>query len=117
MDDQQVAAMFPKEWAAVANVTGERARRRRHSLRRRARVETALAQLRAEGRSCASCGSFRNQRPCPGGPRTYCERDSDFHGYAIVKPTDLCTNWHAGEAPMSDLKAAARDVEKEFEHG
>lgn len=89
--DALAARMFPQRWAAVANQTGERARRTRHNLRRQAETKQELDRLRDAGASCASCTSFA-RHPDHG---RICEAGSDFHGYQLAKAEGLCTLWTA----------------------
>lgn len=85
------AEMFPAEWAAALAMTGKRGNGRRAKLRQRAVAELVLRPLRAAGASCASCRHYRTTLALRREPTRFCEIDSDWQGYAIRKPTDLCT--------------------------
>ena len=84
------AEMFPVEWKRCATKTGEQARRRRHNLRARADAELVLIALRERGAKCENCDSFSRKEA---GHKNVCLADTDFYGYAIVKPDGLCTRW------------------------
>lgn len=90
-DDDLVKQRFPAEWAKWSTRTGRGASKRRQQLRRAARVAVVMDTLRQAGASCASCASFTKNGPCG----SHCEKDSDFHGYAVVCPSDLCARWTA----------------------
>lgn len=90
-DDDLVKQRFPAEWAKWSIRTGIVASKRRQQLRRAARDSAVMDTLRQVGASCGTCSSFTKNGPC--GP--HCEKDSDFHGYAVVRPGDLCARWTA----------------------
>jgi hypothetical protein len=66
-------------------------------LLRDCRDQAAMADLRNKGASCHSCRSFERKAPV-GLKGTWCAADSDFHGYAMVKSTDLCLKYVARAA-------------------
>lgn len=68
---------------------GEKRRRQAKRERERVAYEAAIAALPAEA-TCATCSHCRKY---PHKPKLSCELDSDFHGYAIVKPSDRCPRW------------------------
>lgn len=96
--DALAARMFPDEWARVHALTGERARRQRHNLRRRALVAVQLRDLRERGASCATCRSLTGGVSGIKGP--ICDAHSDFHGYAITTLDGLCADWTARKASL-----------------
>lgn len=83
------AKRFPKEWAVWSTRTGPGASKRRQQLRKAAEDAIVMDGLRSKNASCATCSSFEPRGP--GGP--HCAKDSDFHGYTLVLPTDLCARW------------------------
>lgn len=110
LDEQRALAMtmFPMEWGRALGTPGERGRRMRANLRKRAGVAVVMQALRAEGRSCASCAAY-NSGAFGSGRRSFCEDDTDFHGYALTGPTDLCNDWRAALAKASpDPKEESR---------
>lgn len=89
--DELAARTFPSAWAAVANVQGKVAGRKRHNLRRRAEWVQKAQELRTQGHSCADCSSFA-KHPFTRGQHI-CEHGSDFHGYQLARAEDLCVDW------------------------
>lgn len=71
---------------------GEQRRRQAKRERDRAAYSAALAALPVGARceTCAHCGKYPD-----GGSKRTCILDSDFDGYAIVQPTDVCPRWAA----------------------
>jgi hypothetical protein len=51
-----------------------------------------IAKLRSKSASCANC-KHRTSRPTDAPGKLICDVKSDFAGYVIVQPTDLCTDW------------------------
>lgn len=89
------AKTFPGQWAKALREKGERGRRRRHNLRRRAEDTLKLKALREAGASCASCRDFAAM-PGPGAKgQRICDAKSDHQGYAITTAENLCTDWSA----------------------
>lgn len=80
---------FPKQWLAIKDAVGKS--KARNNLRKRAAYAAKNEKLRAAGASCSNCSSFKASGPCG----SYCLMDSDFHGYSLTKPTDLCVKWSA----------------------
>lgn len=93
---QLAAKLFPREWATVANLPG--ASKARQKLRQRAVTEVKLRALRAAGASCATCRSFEKRDPTPGIKGPWCSAKSDWEGYVLAKPNDLCPDHHATPA-------------------
>lgn len=73
-----------------ARSPGEKRRRKAKREREQAAYAAAVALLRTAGASCATC-KHRGIGPTDIG--LICEIDSDFHGYATVKMTDLCPSY------------------------
>lgn len=69
---------------------GERKRRQRKRERNRIAYNEAMKPLLASGASCSTCAHYGKS---PLG--RHCELDSDFEGYVLTKPTDLCTRHKA----------------------
>ena len=90
------AKMYPVEWARIVNKTGEQARRRRQNLRQHAKAAVQLAALRERGAKCENCDGFSRKEA---GHKNVCLADTDFHGYAIVKPDGLCLRWGERKTP------------------
>lgn len=74
----------------TARSPGEKRRRRLKRERERAAYQAAMVPLRAAGCSCDACTHYGR---CSLG--WHCEIESDFGGYALKKPTDLCPSWAA----------------------
>jgi hypothetical protein len=66
---------------------GEKRRRKAKREREDAARRVIVAGLRAAGASCATCAHCGHY---PGDARRTCIIDSDFEGYTIVSPDDLC---------------------------
>lgn len=92
--DALAVKYFPGEWAAVATKSG--ASKSRQRLRQRAETQVVIEGLRNNGSSCGGCQSFR-VGDSPAQPKNYCATHSDFHGYAVTKPSDVCTLWTAAK--------------------
>lgn len=87
------AEIFPVEWAKALTETGKRAVNKRRCLRNAAEAEVIMRPLRERGECCATCSSFD---PNPTREiKNACLADSDFHGYAITQPENLCGLWKA----------------------
>lgn len=56
----------------------------------RAEEERLCAILRRDGHSCATC--LHSSNPFALG-KMACDLDSDFHGYATVAPTNVCSRF------------------------
>lgn len=74
-----------------------RARRRAKS-RRKAEAEAAeLKAMREDGKRCGNCHALSDppsQMSCRSEPGQFtCDLYSDFHGYVLVRPGDLCKRW------------------------
>lgn len=92
--DALAARMFPREWAAVEHKVG--ASKKRQQLRQRAEQEVVWRKVKAElDAKGATCGNCRHCSPYPmsRNGELSCDLDTDFHGYAIVKPTHVCARW------------------------
>ena len=87
--DALAAKHFPDVWARIAHAPGKS--KVRQLYRRRAEHVEAVMQLRAEGKSCASCSSFERK----GAARSACLMDSDFRGEVCVSADNLCHRWKA----------------------
>lgn len=70
---------------------GEKRRRKAKREREQAAYEAAMAPLRAAGRSCLGCA--HRKKSFAAGNKHICTLTSDFHGYTIIKLTDLCADW------------------------
>ena len=90
--NERIAAEWPARWAkANAARNGSKAR---NSLRKEFRAHLKRDELRAAGASCATCRCFQRGKPYVGASFDgWCERDSDFHGYAVAKADGICTFW------------------------
>lgn len=97
--DALAAKYFPREWASVATALGKS--KQRTKLRQRAEAAQKIEALAAAGCNCGNCGSFSVTHAW-GDSRTYCGMDSDFHGYALVQPNELCSRWYAKVAQATD---------------
>ena len=95
--DALAAEVFPALWALVVNATGERARRRRHALRRAAPIEVRTRELRSMGANCSGCAAWRRYRH---GPGHVCDDESTGGTYTKVDPDHLCANWRAPGQPF-----------------
>jgi hypothetical protein len=80
---------FPQKWAGIKDAVGKS--KARNNLRKAAGYAAKNDKLRAAGASCANCSSFNATGACG----SYCDRDTDFYGYALTKPDDLCAKWSA----------------------
>lgn len=89
--DHLVAKKFPREWAAVANATGLKARKKRYELRRRYEYSLKFDALRATGAHCGNCRHYEDAPPGMDGK--VCGERSDYHGYLMPKPDSLCLIW------------------------
>jgi hypothetical protein len=92
--DALAAKHFPKQWAAVSGKVG--ASKSRQQLRKAAERADMFLQLKAEGRSCATCVAFNDHPPASVSFDAVCDADSDFHGYVGTKADSLCYRWRAG---------------------
>lgn len=89
--DALAAKYFPTEWAK-AQLPGKS--KKRNQLRNAAEHMQKKDALRAQGASCANCSSFRPTSYSPtvkGG--SWCAAESDFYGYSLTKPENLCHRW------------------------
>lgn len=76
----------------MARGPSERRRRKRKNEERRIATEALLKKLRAHGASCGSCKSFSKIPSHVFGPgKHYCDKDTDFYGYAMIVADDICT--------------------------
>ena len=71
---------------------------RKQRLRERHAAEAAEEQrqcdaLKAQGKSCAIC--LHSDRPGSLRGKMACQLDSDFQGYAITHPSNICSRFRA----------------------
>jgi hypothetical protein len=66
---------------------GEKRRRKAQRERRRIAYANALAAIKATGATCSTCAHYGK---VPLRKKHCCELDSDFGGYVIVEPGDVC---------------------------
>jgi hypothetical protein len=89
--DALAAKHFPDAWARVATAFGKSSARQK--LRKAGEQAEKVELLAACGSHCSNCGAY-DTRPIPGMKQSgFCGMDSDFHGYAFVKPNNLCHRW------------------------
>lgn len=69
---------------------GPEAKQRRREKRERAAIEyrAAISAMRSAGKSCANCRHFG--RAPIGLKDRICDLDSDFDGYVVKMPGDVC---------------------------
>lgn len=84
--DALAAHYFPDSWKA-AQQQGKS--KKRNQLRNAAEDMQKKEQLQAQGASCANCESFEPNGPCG----SYCHVNTDFYGYGLTKPENLCHRW------------------------
>jgi hypothetical protein len=69
---------------------GEKRRRKLKREREQAAYEAALRPHLIAGHQCATCEHWGRSEA-----GRHCELESDFYGYVLKKPTDLCPSWAA----------------------
>lgn len=70
------------------------AARQRYRARKQAEYNAAMASLRAQGASCATCANYDKAPPFIGFPR-HCGAESDSGGYVKAEANGLCPKWRA----------------------
>lgn len=106
--DALAAKLFPREWAVVAKSSGRGAGKKRNKLRNQAEEKVRFDTLKAEGKSCASCGGFERRQPYPGLKGAWCSMDSDWEGYTHAEPGGLCLKWHPKEGHQAMRESEER---------
>lgn len=100
--DAAIARRFPEEWRRANDPAKRNRSKARNNLRRRYRAamefdDFVLANPRAKCGNCANL--LRNPGSLTG---TYCDLDSDFHGYMRASEDGLCVRWIPARSPVSD---------------
>jgi hypothetical protein len=116
--DTQIAQFYPAEWARANDPRLSNRSKARNNLRRRYRLvqeHMAFVAANPEAR-CSGCAhSNLNPSSIKG---LVCDLNSDFHGYQMVSPDDVCTRFSphaaapvaastAATLPLADNRAAA----------
>lgn len=94
LEEQRALAFkhYPREWFQTLSPTlsGEKRRKRQAKLRKLAVEQEITQPIRATGGSCANCDHYRKT---PHTKARHCQVQSDFYGYVIPEPTDLCSSY------------------------
>lgn len=69
---------------------GEKRRRKAKRERELAAYALALAAVKSTGATCSTCANYIRAGDLK---EHACDLDSDFHGYAIVKPHYVCPRY------------------------
>lgn len=70
---------------------GERRRREGKRAKKAAIYAQRVSVIREAGGKCDNCKHIlRNPSTLKG---TYCDLESDFHGYSTTKPESVCPDW------------------------
>jgi len=84
--DALVASRYPEDWARANS-------KLRTKLRKRYREDCKLDELRAAGRSCATCKHFELLPFVSLVHKHMCSLTSDFYGQVVAQKHELCTDW------------------------
>lgn len=84
--DALAAKHFPEAWAEAQSIGKSKTRQK---LRQAAERKQIVDDLRIAGAQCSTCEAYIESIPGMPGEKA-CNADSDFHGWAIVKPSGLC---------------------------
>lgn len=75
------------------NSPARKARLKERARQRRVEEDRLCAAHRRDGASCAKC--HHSDRPASMSGRMVCQLDSDFHGYAMTTPINICSRFKA----------------------
>jgi hypothetical protein len=100
--DAAIAERFPSEWARANDGSLRGRSKARNNLRKRYRYVVELEAFKAANPDarCGNC-AHGDLNPSVGIKGLSCELDSDFHGYAMVDPANVCARWDASPAFQS----------------
>ena len=92
--DAAIAEAWPGKWAKANDQSRPGASKRRNQLRKAWATAKKLDALSEQGAACETCANFGLTRAL-GGLKTICELRSDFEGYQLADPANLCADWKA----------------------
>ena len=89
--DAAIAALWPEAWAKANNPALRNRSKARQQIRQRYKFHLEMDALQ-KAKPHARCGVCKHYEPVPhsSGGKFHCSIESDFHGYQITTPDNLC---------------------------